>query len=122
MCTTVYRQDRNKAHETTFISPTPLGMPKTPWSKVAIHAGPFANAPQHQRFVTTAIDRHTKFPEVLLSNRIMSGNLISWLQEVFAYFGNPDIIVTDNGTQFTSSQFTIFLQERDIKHERTAMY
>ena len=58
----------------------------------------------------------------MLSNDITSGRFISWLQEVFAHFRNPDTIMTDNGTQFASSEFATFLQEQDIKHEQTVVY
>ena len=116
-------QDSNKAHKPTTINPTHLNTPTKPWSRIAIDiAGPFHVAPQHQRFVTTAIDCFSKFPEILLSNDVTSGKIISWLCDIFARFGNPDVVTTDNSPQFTSAEFAAFLRERDIKHERTAVY
>ena len=67
---------------------THLNTPTKPWSRIAIDiAGPFHVAPQHQRFVTTAIDCFSKFPEILLSNDVTSGKIISWLCDIFARFG-----------------------------------
>ena len=59
---------------------------------------------------------------MLLSDDITSGRIIRWLTEVFARFGNPSIIVTDNGRQFVSSEFEAFLQQRDILHWTAAVY
>jgi transposase InsO family protein len=116
-------QDSNKAHKQTHIPLIHLSKPTKAWSKIAIDiAGPFETAPQHQRFVTTAIDCYSNFPEVLLSNDITSAKLIAWLRTIFARFGNCDTVYTDNGPQFTSAEFTDFLKERDIKHECSAVY
>ncbi|PIO61806.1 hypothetical protein TELCIR_16659 [Teladorsagia circumcincta] len=41
------------------------------------------------------------------------------MKDIFAEFGNPTTLVTDNGTQFTSSQFALFCRSRGINHIRT---
>ncbi|KAL5515638.1 hypothetical protein EMCRGX_G000833 [Ephydatia muelleri] len=40
----------------------------------------------------------------------------------FSRFGLPEIIVTDNGSQFTSDQFKTFCDENGIRHVRVAPY
>lgn len=42
------------------------------------------------------------------------------LREVFARFGLPDTIVSDNGTQFTSELFQDFIRQNKIKNVTTA--
>jgi len=37
-------------------------------------------------------------------------------------FGNPTELISDNGTQFTSSEFTEFLAVADIKHRKVSLY
>ena len=44
------------------------------------------------------------------------------LQTVFANFGLPEQIVTDNGSAFRSKKFEIFLQQNGIQQTRTAPY
>lgn len=44
------------------------------------------------------------------------------LHTVFATFGLQEKIVTDNGPQFMSSEFTIFLQANAAQHIRTPPY
>ena len=48
-----------------------------------------------------------------------STNTITALRHIFSYFGLPEHLVTDNGTQFTSDEFQKFLRENDILHTLT---
>ena len=116
-------QDSAKSHKPTQIPCQQIEQPSEPWKKIGIDiCGPFANAPQHQRFVTVVIDYHSGFPEVLLSGEITSTRIIRWLTEIFARYGNPSIIVSDNGRQFVSEEFKSFLRHRDILHWTAAVY
>ncbi len=116
-------QDSNKAHKPTPVPPTAIPIPSEPWHKLAIDiCGPFATAPKNKRFVTVLIDYATGFPEVLLSDDITSHKIISWLTSVFARFGNPSVLVSDNGKQFCSELFEDFLTKRDILHWHSAVY
>lgn len=116
-------QDSQKSHKTPSFPNETIPTPGKPWSKLAIDiTGPFFNAPRHQRFIVCLIDYYSKFPEVLLTNSIKSETIIEWLKEIFARYGNPDIIVSDNGTYFTSNEFLKFLHSRDILHWRTPLY
>ena len=47
-------------------------------------------------------------------------NTIAALRRVFSYFGLPEHLVNDNGSQFTSAEFQKFLKENDIEHTLTA--
>ncbi len=80
--------------------------------------GPFMNGQN----IVVLIDYCSKFPEILSTATTTSGKIITWLKEVFARYGCPDRITTDNGPQFTSNEFTDFLDKRDVKHIRTAVY
>ena len=57
------------------------------------------------------IDARTKWPEVFQLNEATSGTTITALMTTFSRFGLPEIIVTDNGSQFTSDQFKTFCDE-----------
>ena len=44
------------------------------------------------------------------------------LQTFFANFGLPEEIVSDNGPQFTASDFAEYCRNKGIKHSRTPPY
>ena len=45
-----------------------------------------------------------------------SGEAISKMEQQFGRYGIPDQMVTDNGPQFTSDEFTHFTEVWDIEH------
>ncbi|MCP3667901.1 MAG: transposase family protein [Gammaproteobacteria bacterium] len=44
------------------------------------------------------------------------------MDEIFSRLRNPDNLVTDNGPQFVSTEFTDFLCTKNVQHDRTAVY
>ncbi len=102
---------------------TRIERPSEPWHRAGLDiADPFNAAPTVQHYIVTIIDHHSQYPECLLMNDIMTNRIIRWLKDVFAHFGNPDQLVTDNGPQFVSAIFISFLRDPDIKHLCTANY
>ena len=47
---------------------------------------------------------------------------IEVLRHIFSVFGLPERLVSDNGLQFTSNEFAIFLRSNNIKHFKSAPY
>ena len=60
--------------------------------------------------------------EVHVMGSTTSSKTISVLRDVFARFGLPRQIVSDNGPQFTSSEFNEFLTSNGVKHITTSPY
>ncbi len=116
-------QESGKSTKPEKVPVTAVPPPLKPFEKVGIDVcGPFFTAPKHQRFVVVLEDYFSKYPEILLTGDITSQRLISWLEEIFASYGNPDVLLSDNGTNFVSREFEDFLQARNIKHNRSAVY
>ena len=44
------------------------------------------------------------------------------LRELFSVYGLPEQLVSDNGPQFSSSEFTEFLRKKGVKHIKSAPY
>ncbi|XP_055695953.1 uncharacterized protein K02A2.6-like [Lutzomyia longipalpis] len=89
-----------------------------PWQRVHIdYAGPVNGS-----YYLLVIDALTKWPEIFRTTTTTSSYTISMLTETFARFGLPEVIVTDNGTQFTSAQFSEFCKSNGINHIRTCVY
>ncbi|KAL0160057.1 hypothetical protein M9458_043782, partial [Cirrhinus mrigala] len=113
----------DKTANTSAAPLQPVPFPSTPWDKVAIDVvGPFDTAVWDCRYALTLIDYHSKWPEVAFTSFVTTHNVITFLTSVFSRYGNPRTIVSDNGTQFTSAEFSTFLRERDIRHIRTSLY
>ena len=101
----------------------PVEYPMRPWSKLAIDImGPFAVAPIHQKNVLVANCYCSRWPEVHLCGDVTTRTVIRWLKHLFARFGIPEEIVTDNGSQFTSSEFREFLERNGVRHMRSVPY
>lgn len=66
------------------------------------------------------VDAYSKWLEVFKTRDITSAFSISKLREVFCRFGIPDVVVSDNGRQFTSVEFKNFLAKNGIQHKFTA--
>ena len=68
------------------------------------------------------VDAYSKFVEVVPMAQATTTNTIATLRRVFSYFGLPEHLVTDNGSQFKlkSVDFQKFLKENDIEHTLTA--
>lgn len=112
-CTTCQSE---AAEPASHLSPWPYI--KTPWSRIHIdHAGPFEN-----HIVLVVVDAATKWLEAVPVSSTCSAATIAALSEMFARFGLPKTIVSDNGTSFTSEEFSNFLQKNGIVHVRTAPY
>lgn len=116
-------QDSDKSAKVRTPPLLPVDIPDEPWTKLAIDiTGPIRDAPLNSQYLVVLSDYLSKFPEVLATGNITSTAIIQFLKDVFARLGNPSELVSDNGTQFTSHEFTEFLKSRGIKHIRTAVY
>ena len=69
------------------------------------------------------MDHLTKFPLIKAVKKFTSSVIISILEEfVFHLFGVPEWVISDNGSQFRSTQFAAFLTKYGVKHMLTAIY
>ncbi|XP_032879397.1 uncharacterized protein K02A2.6-like [Amblyraja radiata] len=89
-----------------------------PWKWVHIdYAGPF----QESMFLVV-VDAHSKWPEVIKMSSTTSQKMIATLRTIFARYGLPEQICSDNGPQFVSEDFKKFLKTNGIKHCTSAPY
>ena len=78
--------------------------------------------PMEDIYYLIIVDNYTKWPEVLRCKRLTTEVSITFLHELFARLGVVDCLVSDNGTQFTSSDFKEFCDTFQIKHITTPPY
>ena len=97
----------------------PWKWPGQPWSRLHIdqYAGPYQG---HMYLVV--IDAHSKWMDVHIMHRTTSAATIMKLREIFATYGLPETIVSNNGPNFTSTEFENFLAWNGIKHTTVSPY
>ena len=68
------------------------------------------------------VDSHSKWLDVHVTTSSTSAVTIDKLQVTFAMLGISEVIVSDNGSAFTSQEFQAFVKQNGIKHIRTTAY
>ncbi|XP_016343694.1 uncharacterized protein LOC107689988 [Sinocyclocheilus anshuiensis] len=56
------------------------------------------------------VDAHSKWPKVCVMDSTTSAKTIQVLRTLFSRYGLPEVLVSDNGPQFTSEEFQTFLK------------
>ena len=96
----------------------PWNWPSSLWERIHIDfAGPVAG-----KMLLIVMDAHSEWPEVMVMDSTTSSKTITVLREMFARYGLPRQIVSDNGLQFTSNEFKEFLTSNGVKHITTSPY
>ena len=81
------------------------------------HAGPFLG-----KYFLVVVDAYSKWIEAKIVPSTSSEVTIKVLTNLFANFGLPRILVSDNATGFTSAAFQSFCSANGIKHVRISAY
>ena len=53
-------------------------------------------------------------------HQTMSPNVISHVKAIFAHFGIPRVVISDNGPQFSSTDFKNFAKSWDLEHKTSS--
>lgn len=93
--------------------------PTAPWQRIHIdYAGPVAG-----NMLLIIVDSYSKWLEVRVTKSTTSAATSRILDDLFAAFGAPVTLVSDNAPQFTSAEFKDFLIMSGVKyHKLTAPY
>lgn len=102
----------------------PAAAPLIPWSWAAapwerIHVDCAEINKQHFLVIT---DVHSKWMEVFPTQLMTAEKTIDLLRHLFAAYGLPKELVSDNGPPFTSAQFETFLRNNGVKHTLSPPY
>ena len=83
-------------------------------------------APERATFngnvVLTAIDYFSRYPFAFVLKNGTSNAIVKCLHNIVSHFGLPEAITSDNGTPFTSTEFTGFLHRLGIRHNKSFVY
>lgn len=97
------------SYRTDPLVTTPL--PARPWQRLA--ADLFEWGKGHYLVVVDYFSRHI---EVAKLPTLTTATTVERLTVIFARFGFPEVIVTDNGPQIASAEFVAFTRAYDFEH------
>ena len=108
-----------EAAPTPVVAPLhPWIWPSRPWQRIhADFAGPIDG-----KMYLLIVDAHSKWPEIIEMSSTTAQKTVNVFCSVFARFGLPELLVTDNGPQFVADEFYNFLKRNGIRHIRSAPY
>lgn len=84
----------------------PTETPQRPWQKVGVDLCQIKGS-----HYLVAVDYFSRYPELALLTSLTSASVILHLKSFFSRHGIPEIVVSDNGSQFVSGEFKLFARE-----------
>ena len=94
-------------------------MPDGPWQIVATD---FFGPMQHNIYLLVLIDLYSRYPIVKKITSTSVRSVIPTLDDIFAHYGIPIKLKSDNGPPFKSQEFREFAAFLGFLHERITPY
>ena len=90
-------------------------VPPRPWAKVGADLFKFKG-----RDYLIVTDYYSNFWEIDRLQATTSDDVIRKMKQHFSRYGIPEVLISDNGTQFTSREFRSFTKQWEIQHETSS--
>ena len=74
--------------------------------------------PLNNKYVLVIIDQRSPYPEIQFVSSTSAKSLIKLLSKVFAIYGNPSKVISDNGPPFKSKFLKEYMESKGIRHHR----
>ena len=95
----------------------PSRLPKLPWQKVGTDLFEF-----NKSTYLLVVDYYSRWIETARLNRTTSEDVIQLTSSIFARHGIPEVVVSDNGPQFSAESYTKFAQTYGFEHITSSPY
>lgn len=95
-------------------------LPEGPWVNIQIDFLKLPGFGSEQFLMTT--DTYSRMFWIVEMARTDARTTIKALWDIFAIWGRPDVIQSDNGPPFNAPEFTEFWNKQGVKHNRTVPY
>ncbi|KAG7196886.1 hypothetical protein KM043_015788 [Ampulex compressa] len=114
---------RAKIHKHIRLTPDKIAMPDERFQQIHLDIiGPLPRS-KSSRYCLTMIDRYTRWPEAVPLSEITAENVAAaFYGNWIARFGAPNVITTDQGTQFEAGLFKALTNLVGCKRIRTSPY
>ncbi|XP_046746420.1 uncharacterized protein K02A2.6-like [Diprion similis] len=91
-------------------------LPSGPWELVSMDfLGPLPSG----HYLLVLVDYYSRFYEVEIMMSITASKLLERLKVIFARYGIPNTIISDNGRTFIEKEFKAYMEEHGIHHHYT---
>lgn len=95
----------------------PWSWDTAPWERIHVDY-----AEVYKQHFLVVIDVHSKWIEVLPTKLTTAEKTANLLRNLFASYGLPKVLVSDNGPQFTAPEFEQFLKGNGVRHVLSTPY
>lgn len=95
----------------------PSVIPERPWAKVAVDFAEFKG----QKYLVL-VCYYSRYIEIAHMDKTDAYSVVCKLKSIFARFGVPEQLVTDNGPPFGSKEFKEFVRWYEMEHITTSPY
>ena len=94
-------------------------LPKEPWCEFATDFyGPLPSGD----YLLVIIDEYSRFPIVRIVKSTSANTIIPVIDDIFATFGIPGILKSDNGPPFNSGQLQSYAEHMGFTHRKVTPY
>lgn len=84
--------------------------------------GPFHALDSSSKFALVLMDYYSKWPEIKFVREVIARTVVEFLSDVFLKEGFPEFLVTENVTQFVSSEVEKYLHTCGITHLKSSLF
>ena len=105
--------EKQNSQRSEPLIPTPL--PERAFQKVGVDLLDFEGTDY-----LACTDYYSRYIDIVQLPQITSKAVVSALKSVFTRHGVPEVVTSDNGTQFTSQEFRKFTKEWNFIHETSS--
>lgn len=85
------------------------------------HFGPLPSLKSKRKHILVVIDAFTKFVKLYPVVSTSAKEVCASLNRYFEYYSRPSRIISDRGSCFTSSEFSLYLSKRNITRVKVAV-
>ena len=89
----------------------PSQLPDYPWQRVSSDLFQLKGA-----HYIVVVDYFSRYPKVTKLSATTSNHIIEALKKIFSRHGVPETVVSDNGPQYASREFSDFAKAYDFRH------
>jgi hypothetical protein len=95
----------------------PWEYPQNVWERVHIDFFEL-----EKKYYFLLVDAHSKWLEIIEMKNTTAQSTVRELRKLFALYGLPKVVVSDNGPQLTSAEMERFLRQNGVKHSFSPPY